>query len=188
MTRVLAFDTETTGLPVGTRQPFLIQLGMISYTADMPPRMTDERILNELVNPDLEAAVAELAWDEASIEVHGIKPSDVADKTTLSGLAHKIFEVAVGAEVLLGYNLDFDVQVLASELARHDMEHHFPWPLRHVDVMTLAMEALPIVGRSGQKMPKLGEIYEHLFNEPLEGVHDAFADIRATIRVWEALR
>lgn len=181
--RVLCLDTETTRLPVGTRQPEIVQIGMVSWNTDMGPDGEWKRELCALVNPDVPLD----QWDPESVEIHGIGPEDVEGEPTLPGLMREIFDVAVGCELLIGYNLPFDVGVLAAELRRHDIEHHFPWPLAHVDVQDLAMEAMPLVGRSGRKPPKLVEIYEHLFGSAFDGAHDAMADVKATIKVWDRL-
>lgn len=185
--RFLAFDTETVRLTSGTRAPEMCQIGMISdeiHRHDPADRVLDRRELTLHLDPDIPAE----KWDEEAIKVHGITPEDVAGCGTFYEIFPRIVDVAIGAQVLVGYNLKFDVAVLAATLRRECLEHHFPWPMTHVDVMELAQDRLRLQGKRGQKNPTLGEIYEHLFERPLEGAHDALSDIQATIEVWEALR
>ena len=73
------------------------------------------------------------------------------------------------------------------QLLRYGFERAFPWPYGDVDVMAMASRHMSMQGKRGTKNPKLTEIYAELFKQEFEA-HDALADIKATVKVWEVLK
>ena len=179
---ILLLDTETVAMASGSRYPAMCQIGMIRGTIHM--NELDVTVLGELdqkLNPEVPAS----EWQEDAIAITGIRPEDVANEPTFFEAYHDIYDMACGSRILVGYNVEFDVNVIAAALRRYGLEHHFPWPREHVDVMKLSADRFPaIAGKRGNKYPTLSEAYAKLMGEELKDAHDAMADIRATLEVY----
>lgn len=88
---------------------------------------------------------------------------------------------------LYGYNVRFDEDFLRAFFRRNNDNYFGSWFWSpSIDVMALAAERLK-EERQDMKNFKLGTVYEHLTGEPLEGAHDAFVDIKATLKLYELL-
>jgi DNA polymerase III epsilon subunit-like protein len=171
-------DKETTGL-LKPGNDFIVQPGIVQIAAIRwhLGAMGDE--FNELVNP-------ETKFEEQATKTHGINADMVQDKPTFFALFPRFAQFVLGCDTWAGYNIQFDKKVLAFQLERYGFERNFPWPPKEIDVMKLANLHMEMQGKRGTKNPTLGEIYEELFGESFKA-HDALADIKATVRVWERL-
>lgn len=184
MSLVLFYDLETTGLPKPgndpLQQPGIVQIGaaMVDTAAwDNSDGIVDT--FNELVNPEL----APDRFEPGAVKVTGLGWNEVQHAASFFTVGAEFAKFALGAEYLSGYNvIDFDNKILDWQLRRYGMEHHFPWPPRHVDIMDQAKATGRWMGALGPKGPKLTVLYQDLFGEKLEGAHDALADIKATVR------
>lgn len=188
---IFACDTETTGLLVESNdflaQPGIVQIGAVRC-GFMPwegPNCTgsewrEDCFLDTLINPE------RAKWEEGAIKTHGIHPEHVQNAPTFFAIFDQLAQMAEGCDTWLGYNTSFDKAVLYYQLQRYGFERHFPWPRKEVDVMRLARNHMAMQGKRGNKDPKLTEIYDELFHQSFEA-HDALADIRATVRVFQEL-
>lgn len=176
----ICIDFETTGLPRPGRPCGIVQIAAAKWDGEF--FLPDEPLtFSTLINPELED------WEEGAINVHGIKPEDVADAPTFFQIFHDFADFVSGCDEWVGYNPEFDVEVLGIALDRYGFTTHFPWPMYRTDAMALANSHMNMQGRRGSKNPKLVEIYEHLFEKQLDGAHDAMVDVLATIEVLTAL-
>lgn len=197
---ILFLDTETTGLtnasPEWLAQPGIVQIGAVKIAetwseceqyddlllAERHIAWTDKggevASLNILVNPE------GVKWSDEAIKTHGITPDKVADAATFFEVGPLLGRFALGCRVWAGYNTRFDRDVLWHQLNRYGLERSFPWPPEELDVMKLAAREMEMQGKRGMKRPKLSEVYQFFMGKPLEGAHDALADIRATVDVW----
>lgn len=202
--RILYFDTETTGLPFkpGDPQrygrthntggyPKLVQLGWI---------LTDgnDKVISEhchIIRPE------GFSIPEESSSVHGIT-TDIALKEgkALRDVLLLISKDILQANVLVGHNIDYDVQVLVGELRRKNRKE----PLQKlteipvIDTMKSSVRFCAIPFPEGQprkydtgcdyKYPKLRELHFKLFGTEFENAHDALADIRATRKCFVELQ
>jgi DNA polymerase III epsilon subunit-like protein len=120
--------------------------------------------------------------------VHGI----TTDRATREGVALKqaleAFSAAADTSTLaIAHNLDFDEKVLAAEFLRAGLKDPLP-RLSRLCTMRAATDHCQLPGRYGYKWPTLEELYRHLFDEALEGSHDAATDARACARCYFELR
>ena len=72
----------------------------------------------------------------------------------------------------IAHNLEFDEKVLGAEYLRAGL----PDPLARMDrlcTMRASTDHCKLPGRRGYKWPTLEELHRHLFDEPIEGSHDA---------------
>jgi len=87
------------------------------------------------------------------------------------------------ADILVAHNLAFDLKMIDILFARN----HFDIDLniKQFCTMKASTNLCKLPGRYGNyKWPKLSELYRFLFNEDFENVHDALADVKATMRCY----
>lgn len=157
---IVFFDLETTG--VSTTYDRIVQIGAIKVHPD-----GTEEIKNVLINPTIPIPAGAAA-------VHGISDEDVKDKPEFRRIAKSFLKWLSGCD-LAGYNSDnFDVPMLVEEFSRVGIT--FPEPdTCFIDV--LKIERLVC-------SHKLGETYKRYTGEELIDAHDAIADIRATVAIF----
>ncbi len=178
---ILFLDFETTGL-VNKSQDFMAQPGIVQIGAiRMREDGEEDNSFYTLVNPEF------VTWEPGALKTHGITPDAVKDAPTFFEIGPALSTFALGCDAWAGYNSKFDRDVLWFQLLKYGLERTFPWPPQEIDVMKIANRAMEQQGKRGTKNPKLTEIYEHLFGEPLKGAHNALEDIRATARVYREL-
>lgn len=181
----VAFDTETTGLIKLGRTPGIVQIGIIRATMFEHGGQTwfgNHEKREWLLDPELDKPTD---WEEDAIKITGIGPKEVEGAPTFLAVFDEIVDLFIGCEVVLGYNLGYDVEVLAGTLRKYGLAHHFPWPRNHIDVLPLATARLSMIGKRGNKPPTLGEAYAHYSGTPLADAHSALPDIEATLYVAE---
>lgn len=170
---IVCIDTETTGLvKPGKPMPGITQIATKVYP-DGPEN-------DCLVDPE----IPEDQWQQEAIDITGITPERVKKEGLPFFLVgNSLARWMVGAKVWMGWNIKHDMEILAYWLKENGMEHAFPWPPTHVDVMLIAYEKCNIQGRNGRKYPKLEEAYEAMYGVKMPDAHDAMADVRATIEI-----
>lgn len=178
--RAAVIDFETTGLPKRQQrfdvQPCITQIACVVVDDDL----NEIQHYQSMINPDVDPS----HWEAEAIKVTGIKPEDVLDAPTYFLAHHDFASCVLGCDYWVGFNPEFDREVLWWQLQRVGFEKDFPWPPKVLDVMALAKRRLELQGRQGTKTPNLGEAHLHLVGRKLENAHDALADVRGTIDVW----
>lgn len=159
--RVVVVDTETTGLSAET-----------DYVCEVVVRaLEDERpVLLRRVRPPV-------PMPEIPQSTHGITDADLVGCPTYSEVCDEIAEYLQWAEVIVGYNPDFDLEMLRSEHRRATG--------KELKLTTLVI-CLKRLWDNYDPPPK-----RHLqaafarFVDPagFEGAHGALADVDATIKV-----
>lgn len=161
--RALIFlDVESTGLHVIRDR--IVQLAMMKYS----PGKEDPEERNWLINPGIPIS-------EEAMQVHGITPSDVANKPVFRQLATEIFAFIDDADFAGYHSNQFDIPILMEELARCGFE------------LTIEGRRLIDVQRIFYKMePRtLSAAYRYYCQDELSDAHDAMADVKATIAVLD---
>lgn len=159
MTKLLAFDLETTGLDTG--QDRIIEFCFLSLTEDLEINGR----YHSLVNP-------ERAIPPESSEIHGITDADVREKAPFKAHAHRIQELVKQA-TLIAHNGAFDMAVLNAELVRAGFQGLSP---THPLIDTLIIERYV-------NSHKLESAYERYEGKPFEQAHRADSDTEATVAV-----
>lgn len=184
--KILFFDTETTGVPKNYKAsymdtenwPRLVQLGVIFYVDG------DETASSEMiVRPD-----GFIISEEVS-KIHGI----TQEKALVSGyfiedVLASFSSLLWEADLLVGHNLNYDLNVLGSEFYRSTKMNPLAGKATY-DTMQKSTNLLKLPGKFGNyKWPKLQELYQFLFNEPLAQTHTALDDIRQTAKCYFELQ
>ena len=159
---LIFFDLEATGLNVIRDR--IIQIAMIKFFKD--GREPEE--LSMLINPGIPIS-------EEAMQVHGILPKDVANKPTFQQVADKILEF-IGNADLAGYNSNrFDLPMLMEEFARVGIELDIT-RRRCIDVQRIFYKMEPRTLKAALKF---------YCDEDMEDAHDALADVKATVSVFQ---
>jgi DNA polymerase-3 subunit epsilon len=164
LTRDLCFfDVEATGLNVIRDR--IIQIAIVKFFAK-PDKEPQE--LSMLINPGIPIS-------EEAMRVHGITPKDVANKPTFPQVAQKIYDF-IGNADLAGYNSNrFDIPMLMEEFDRAGLDFDIE-NRRIIDVQRIFYKMEPRNLRAALRF---------YCDRDLENAHDAMADVRATIDVFE---
>lgn len=159
---LIFLDVEATGLHVIRDR--IVQLAMIKFQPHRPEPVEH----NWLINPGIPIS------DEA-MNVHGIKPSDVANKPTFGQVAQEIFAFIGNADFAGYHSNQFDIPILMEELARYGFE------------LNLDQRSLIDVQRIFYKMePRtLSAAYRYYCGQEISDAHDALVDVKATIAVLD---
>lgn len=158
---IVFFDLETTGIdPVNDR---IVQIAVIKK---LPNGDAIEKEM--LINPEIPIPIG-------ATDVHGITDEMVADKPKFRQVAKAIFEFFEDCDIA-GYNSNhFDVPFLASSFERCGIV--FP----SEDSKLIDMLAIERKLNSNT----LEEVYKRYTGSILLDAHDALADVRATLTVFE---
>jgi len=157
--RVIVFDCETTGIDFARDQ--VIELCVQHGLADDAASQTWRFKPNVPIAP-------------AAQEVHGISMEDLAECPPFAAYADVVAEVFAGAEVIVGYNLSFDIDMLQAEYARIGRAPLDLSGKKIVDAFRLWQQCEP---RS------LQHAHRRFVGDEFAAAHSASADVAATGRV-----
>lgn len=192
---IMAFDTETTGIPQwklpsdDPAQPHLVSLAFILHNTDDGSTLQEQ---HWIVRPD--------GWtipDEVAA-IHGITTEYAEEQgVPLEDAMNELMTNLERADARVAYGAAFDTRILRIALLR------MGWTKEHIEgffainpvqcALTAATplcrlpptDAMMATGRrSGFKSPKLAEAYDVLCGKTIEGAHSALVDTRAALEVW----
>ncbi|MBM76347.1 MAG: hypothetical protein CMK59_13160 [Proteobacteria bacterium] len=160
--RIVAFDTETTGLYAfsGDR---IIEFGAVEIflAPDLSVKSVERH--NFLINPEMPIP------REASA-VSGITDVMVAQSPPFAVRAEQIWNLLSGA-ILVAHNFAFDLGFLRKEFDRVDLV----WPNTYAEIDTLRLASLKIKDLKSKRLEKVAEY----LSVPLVNAHRAVHDAEA---------
>lgn len=177
----IAWDTETTGLPMARTRATpdnidnfkhcrMLSLALVKYTSSG----REISSYHGIVYPD--------TFDVKATEIHGITPEHAkAVGKPFKEIYDTFLETMRGVDILVAHNSRFDEDVLFSECYRRGLSVEPFRRMRFVCTLDMTRDVF-------LRNMKLGVLYQKLFNEELEGAHDALNDSRACGRVYPILR
>jgi len=179
----IAFDFETSGLPVG-RRPVTYDtvkqydtcraVSLSAARFSSRGRLIDT--FDKIIRPD------GFQISQGSIDIHGIT-QEVAEKDGQHFVeVFNEFMRFVGSRtsLMIAHNAKFDLNVLRSEMVRNDMV------LSNIDHLTFRC-TLEMYRERFLKPIKLGILYKEIFGEEFENAHNSLADCIACGRVYPYL-
>jgi len=184
--RILFYDTETTGLPVwksspeNPAQPHIVQLAGLLLTADKS--VAGE--LNVIVKPQ------GYQIPKQASDIHGITQERAMDEGIPLWKAMWLFErLLTAASLRVAHNVAFDDLILCAAYYRLQMSRS-PLDLQSsFCTMEATTPILKLPGNYGRyKWPKLIEANRHFFGEDFDDAHDAMADLKACAGVYFAIQ
>ena len=159
---IFLFDLETTGVDVDNDR--IVQIAWMVLDEDL---LIVGEPMSFLVNPGIPIP-------KGASDVHGITDHMVSKSPMLVKIIPKLIKAMKGCYIG-GFNSNsFDVPLLVNEFIRYGTPLPFDNNTRFIDVLAMY--------RNLNSM-KLSAIYRRLFNEELEGAHDALSDVQATRRI-----
>jgi DNA polymerase-3 subunit epsilon len=178
--KLLFFDVETTGLPENYKAhysqinnwPRIVQLSWL--IADSGGEILKES--DNIIKVDFPIP-AEVS------RIHGI--TDAISQSAGVDIAQVLncfLKDLANAEYIICHNVGFDLPVLQSELLRANMDHAVEKKTFCTMVSSTSYCQLP--GNRGFKWPRLSELYQICFCEPIQNSHNAIVDVRATHRIF----
>jgi DNA polymerase-3 subunit epsilon len=160
--RVLVFDVETTG--TDKRNDQVIEL-CVQYGLDGSQSKTWRFKPSCAINPGAQA-------------VHGISMDELADCPSFGDGADEILAIFAEADVVIGYNVAFDIDMLQSEFERLRRPGIDFSGKTIVDAFRLWQQCEP---RS------LQHAHKRFVGDSFDAAHSASADVAATARVLEGM-
>jgi DNA polymerase-3 subunit epsilon len=195
--KVLAFDTETTGLPLWSKsssdpgQPHIVQFAAIMWNDEADEEL---RFVDVLVKPDGWTIPPEMT------AIHGITNEVATEKGHPEGNVIACFvKLASEADRLVAYNVSFDLRIARIAMMRAGYAEAAVgalsdlWNQKKQCVMLMASplcklpptDRMMASGRKTLKNPTLTEAVQIILGETIEGAHDAAADVMWTKRLWQ---
>ncbi|MBS1681748.1 MAG: DNA polymerase III subunit alpha [Bacteroidetes bacterium] len=182
------FDTETTGIPHNKTAPItdldnwprLVQLAWQLH--DRNGKLLSQH--NYIIKPD--------GFDIPfkAEQVHGISTQRaLAEGHDLKKILQLLEQDLSNTKVLVGHNIEFDINIIGAELIRSNLPTEKFLSLQKIDTGIVSVEFCHLQGGVGGKlkMPKLTELHEKLFGKNFDDAHDASFDVAATARSFFGL-
>ena len=160
---MIAFDVETTGRNPDTDQ--IVELSMCLYEGGR------EETYYQLFKPDVPIA-------KGAEAVHGISMADVADKPRFEEKANEVEAFLSRADVIVGYNVRFDIRCVEKEFERTG---------RTID-LTSRLVVDPFRIWQVLEPRSLTDAYRRFVGGELENAHSAEADVQAAVDVLRGIR
>lgn len=157
--RIIIFDCETTG---------------IDFTRDQVIELCVQHGLDDQATSRTWRMKPSVPIHPAAQAVHGITMADLADCPPFAAFADEIAEVFRTADVIVGYNLSFDVDMIQAEYARIGRPALDLSGKQIVDAFRLWQQCEP---RS------LQHAHRRFVGDEFASAHSASADVAATGRV-----
>jgi len=159
---IVFFDLEATGLNIV--QDRIVQVGFVKIFADGRPSEELELKINPTVPVSAEAAA-----------IHGMTNEDLKDEPEFAEVAQKLYDF-IGAADLGGYNSNrYDVPLLQEEFYRAGI---------YLDTSKRRLiDAQQIFYRMEPRT--LSAALKFYAGKTMENAHDALADVRATVAIFE---
>ncbi len=180
----LIFDTETTGLPLNFNAPAgdlnnwprIVQLAWQIH--DIKGVLLKAR--NFIIKPE------GFIIPYSAEKIHGISTARAMNEgVELIKVMHEFAEDIGKANLLVGHNIEFDINIVAAEFLRTGIKNEFPEKLKLcTKVESTDFCALPGGKRGKFKWPNLKELYTCLFNGQFPEAHNAAYDVEATARCF----
>jgi len=205
----LVFDTETTGFKVG-KGAEIVQLSYILYNVKENKVLYSTKLGDDIVSIQQKIPLSQ------NSHVHGIDESMIVDKKPISFHLERFIDYCDKANVIVGHNINFDVNMVIGELELLLKEKENPKFTAFINRLknnfnfcTMKKSANKCLKTLSKMSPntmskynitmnknknyikkgyKLLEVHELLFDEKVNGqLHNALVDIAVTLRVYMKL-
>lgn len=184
----LIFDTETTGVPHNKTAPItdlenwprLVQIAWQLH--DAKGKLLSQH--SYIIRPD--------GFDIPfkAEQIHGISTRRAQEEGhELSDVFKKFRKDLQKTSLLVGHNIEFDINIIGAELIRQSLETESFLSIQKLDTGIASTEFCQLSGGIGGrlKMPRLTELHHILFGKNFEDAHDASYDVAATARSFFGL-
>ncbi len=181
----LIFDTETTGLPKDFNAPITDSQNwprMVQISWQLHDDMGN---LVEQQDYIIKPEGYNIPFESQNI--HGISTALAEQEGhDLAEVLSKFNDAINKADFVVGHNINFDINITGAEFYRKNIKTKIVSKPK-LDTMTEKTATLcKLPGGRGNryKLPKLGELYKHLFGKDFQEAHNATADVEATAQIF----
>jgi len=193
--KIIVFDTETSGLPMGGFIPTIVQFSYVKYNTETNEI---EKEVDSIIKQPTDYIIP-----KESIRIHHITNEMCADRgVEVLPILHQFIEDTKDCERIVGHNISFDMDRLTSVYRKMADGHPDPAVREHyvreiqyiVDhmrpktycTMRRSVDFCNIVrinvrGNKYKKVPKLVELYEKIFDYRPDGLHNSLVDVYACL-------
>ncbi|GAB1445207.1 hypothetical protein MASR2M41_08760 [Flammeovirgaceae bacterium] len=184
----LIFDTETTGIPHNKTAP-ITDLDNWPRLVQLAWQLHDHKgqLLSQhsyIIRPD--------GFDIPfkAEQIHGISTKRAQEEgielSKVMAIFHKDLDTT---QLLIGHNIEFDINIIGAEYIRQSSKPDFFLSLKRLDTGIASTEYCQLKGGIGGrlKMPRLNELHQKLFGKDIKDAHDAAYDVDATARSFFGL-
>jgi len=208
--RTLVFDTETTGLPTTKilnpdtlhLWPHIVQFSFVIHD-DVKNDIVESK--DYIIKVDEEVNIS-----EESTKIHGITNEISQTKgVSIEHVLNIFFSHLKNADMLVGHNISFDINMVKIELLRiiylnHSISHrdrvyiknnlHYFTNFKNIyctlqeSIEFCDIKATDKYGKTYVKWPKLLELHQKLFETIPNNLHNSFNDILVTLRCFMKLK
>lgn len=168
MKDIVAFDVETTGL--NPQKDYIIQLAMIKLDAQTLDVKEQKKCY---INPDGDYEISSQAFEKHGLTKEFLKHNGV----NLKGVGQKIVDFFDNCDILTYNGNSFDIYFLYSNLKAVGIDFNIDNRIFY-DAFLMYKKLHPST---------LEAVYKYYTGEKLEGAHDAFNDVKATIEIFKHL-
>lgn len=183
----LFFDTETTGLPKNYQAPLddflnwprIVQIAWSLYDSDGYHWESQSYIIKPdgFVIPDEVAKIHRVSQERA-----------LREGVSLRRALEHFLRDAGSAGYLVAHNIEFDENIIGSELLREKLTNPFATANKICTMKGSAAYCRIPNGRGGYKWPNLTELYSTLFKTGFPEAHDALVDVKACAQCFFELK
>ena len=190
---VMVFDTETTGLPTKRKAsieeeeecwPHIVQLSWLCYDTDIQKLISINDIIIKLQE--------DCSIPKESSDIHGITDSISREKgIPIKEALLKFIIDYNNASMIVAHNIDFDKNMIRVECFRQGYHNIFRdkpiieyCTMKFGSPITKLKIINPKTNRERTKYPKLIELYEKLFNEVPNNLHNSLIDVLVCFRCF----
>jgi DNA polymerase-3 subunit epsilon len=200
--RVIVFDTETSGLPSPTYNPTIVQFSYVKFDMDTG---TIEKEVDQIIQQPTGFVIP-----QESIHIHHVTNEQCATEgVNILGVLNDFFADVADCDKIIGHNVSFDIDRVASVLnkmthSRHpeEVRRDYQQKLKYLSstmvpklycTMQSSIDLCNLVktnakGKSYKKFPKLVELYQKLFETTPAGLHNSLVDVYACLRCYVAIQ
>jgi DNA polymerase III epsilon subunit-like protein len=180
----ITLDCETTGLPIITDKNFPNYKESKCYDSCRVIQISWTLSLLNTVYITKDYYLYHRDVKITNSEIHGITDEICKSKATDSDIVWKdLYNDLQKCDLYIGYNNDFDISAVCSELYRFDNKYEkmiqYLQTIKQFDVMKSSL-----IFYSLDKYMKLTQLYEKLFFVKLENAHNSINDVYATLRIF----
>ncbi len=183
----LIFDTETTGLPKDYNRPYT-DLDNWPRLVQIAWQLHDNK--GKLLNAgNLIAKPEGFTIPYNAEKIHGISTERAQNEgLPLKEVLQTFAEDIAKADVIIGHNIEFDMNIMGAEFIRGEVESEL-WDKKLIDTKEDGTDFCAIPGGKGgrYKWPTLTELHQKLFGVGFDDAHDAAYDVAATAKCFFGL-
>jgi DNA polymerase III epsilon subunit-like protein len=200
--KVIVFDTETSGLPSYNNIPTIVQFSYVKF--DMDTGRIEKEVDHIIQQP------TGFVIPQESINIHHVTNEQCATEgVNILGVLNEFFTDVADCDKIIGHNVSFDMDRVASVLnkmthSRHpeEVRRDYQQKMKYLSstmvpklycTMQASIELCNLVkttpkGKTYKKYPKLVELYQKLFDTTPAGLHNSLVDVYACLRCYVAMQ